>query len=315
MTLQSALTRNTLNQRASRARRKDYIHTLEQRLHAYEAHGVQATAEVQAAARRVAGENAALREEVGMLREQCAALEGKISVLTRGGVLGEQDDGDGIGRGRRKGHGRNGARKRVVADQFDTSQARGIDVDPHASLEQQGVPSSAAMPSLGQHTTSIKLDTTGNPVTRHTPPVQDSSSPWPPENTPSDLDFPSPQPSLENNTYISQYPTPPIITQSDTPSLPSCSTLLAPNSTPCLQAALIIASMRGIPPDEHSIEARILPELGCLSPSQRPRCISSGICGNHHSENSSGLRDSSESIMLDCAVDNGRLFGIMAREE
>lgn len=49
------------NQRRSRARRKEYIHDLEQRLRRFESLGVEATLEVQAAGRKVAAENALLR--------------------------------------------------------------------------------------------------------------------------------------------------------------------------------------------------------------------------------------------------------------
>ncbi|KAL7789531.1 hypothetical protein V8C37DRAFT_213079 [Trichoderma ceciliae] len=50
------------NQRRSRARRREYIAELEQRLRSYELSGVEASAEVQMAARRVAEENRQLRE-------------------------------------------------------------------------------------------------------------------------------------------------------------------------------------------------------------------------------------------------------------
>jgi hypothetical protein len=49
------------NQRRSRARRKEYIEDLEQRIRRFERQGVEATTEVQAAARKVAKENALLR--------------------------------------------------------------------------------------------------------------------------------------------------------------------------------------------------------------------------------------------------------------
>lgn len=68
-------TRNTLNQRASRARRKTYISDLERRVRDHEAQGIQATEQVQAAARLVSDQNRALREEVRALRERCALLE------------------------------------------------------------------------------------------------------------------------------------------------------------------------------------------------------------------------------------------------
>ncbi|KAI9036917.1 bZIP transcription factor [Aspergillus affinis] len=50
------------NQRRSRARRKDYIRELEERVQSYEKLGVTATQEVQAAGRKVAQENKWLRE-------------------------------------------------------------------------------------------------------------------------------------------------------------------------------------------------------------------------------------------------------------
>ncbi|KFA54144.1 hypothetical protein S40293_07019 [Stachybotrys chartarum IBT 40293] len=50
------------NQRRSRARRREYLQELEQRLRLCELQGVEASAEVQLAARRVAGENKQLRE-------------------------------------------------------------------------------------------------------------------------------------------------------------------------------------------------------------------------------------------------------------
>lgn len=49
------------NQRRSRARRKEYIQELEQRLQRFETLGIEATQEVQVAGRKVAAENAALR--------------------------------------------------------------------------------------------------------------------------------------------------------------------------------------------------------------------------------------------------------------
>src|SRR5271156_576324 len=51
------LSRNREIQRRSRARRKDYIADLEKRVWQYQREGIKATAEVQAAARKVAEEN------------------------------------------------------------------------------------------------------------------------------------------------------------------------------------------------------------------------------------------------------------------
>lgn len=56
------LARVRSNQRRSRARRKEYVQELEERVRCCERRGVQATAEVQAAAKKIAAENAYLRQ-------------------------------------------------------------------------------------------------------------------------------------------------------------------------------------------------------------------------------------------------------------
>ncbi|KAI0159000.1 hypothetical protein BJ166DRAFT_499030 [Pestalotiopsis sp. NC0098] len=55
------LTRIRENQRRSRARRKEYLQELEQRIRAYEQQGIEASTEIQQAARKVADENRKLR--------------------------------------------------------------------------------------------------------------------------------------------------------------------------------------------------------------------------------------------------------------
>ncbi|KAB8228376.1 bZIP transcription factor [Aspergillus alliaceus] len=55
------------NQRRSRARRKEYVQDLEQRLRRFESLGVKATQEVQTAARHVVAENCLLRSLLGQL--------------------------------------------------------------------------------------------------------------------------------------------------------------------------------------------------------------------------------------------------------
>ncbi|PPJ56828.1 hypothetical protein CBER1_10155 [Cercospora berteroae] len=56
------LARVRSNQRRSRARRKEYVQELEERVRCCERQGVQATAEVQAAAKKIAAENVYLRQ-------------------------------------------------------------------------------------------------------------------------------------------------------------------------------------------------------------------------------------------------------------
>ncbi len=77
-----AAQRNRENQRRSRARRKDYIQELEQRLRQYEIAGVKATAEVQAAARKVSEENTSLRSLLGI----CGVDTGRIEEFLRTGA-------------------------------------------------------------------------------------------------------------------------------------------------------------------------------------------------------------------------------------
>lgn len=59
---QANLARIRDNQRRSRARKREYLQELEQRLRLYELHGIEAPTEVQLAARRVADENRHLRD-------------------------------------------------------------------------------------------------------------------------------------------------------------------------------------------------------------------------------------------------------------
>lgn len=66
MTKIPASTRIRDNQRRSRARHKEYVHDLEQRIEGFEKQGVQATLEVQAAGRKVVEENKLLRSLLGL---------------------------------------------------------------------------------------------------------------------------------------------------------------------------------------------------------------------------------------------------------
>ncbi|KAL9007608.1 MAG: hypothetical protein Q9180_009616, partial [Flavoplaca navasiana] len=66
----NSATRIRDNQRRSRARRKEYILELEAKVRAYEQDGVSASAEIQAAARKVVDENEVLREELIWLRAE-----------------------------------------------------------------------------------------------------------------------------------------------------------------------------------------------------------------------------------------------------
>ena len=68
------------NQRRSRARRKEYLQELEAKLRRYEAVGVQASVDIQTAARAVSAENARLREENGRLIEENERLKERLRI-------------------------------------------------------------------------------------------------------------------------------------------------------------------------------------------------------------------------------------------
>jgi hypothetical protein len=65
--LERAASQNRINQQRSRARRKDYVASLETRLRQYEREGVRVTTAVQHAARQVAEENARLKDFINTL--------------------------------------------------------------------------------------------------------------------------------------------------------------------------------------------------------------------------------------------------------
>ncbi len=79
------------NQRRSRARRREYLQDLEQRLRVCELQGVEATTEVQAAARRVAEENRHLRQ---LLNKQ-GFSDSYINQYLQTGVVGPPNIGHG----------------------------------------------------------------------------------------------------------------------------------------------------------------------------------------------------------------------------
>ncbi|KAL8790065.1 MAG: hypothetical protein Q9213_000767 [Squamulea squamosa] len=77
------------NQRRSRARRKDYILELEEKVRGFEQRGVEASAEIQTAARKVVEENLELREKNRALREENERLrallgQGRKEVVDNG---------------------------------------------------------------------------------------------------------------------------------------------------------------------------------------------------------------------------------------
>jgi hypothetical protein len=70
------------NQRRSRARRKEYLQELEAKLRRWEASGVQASVDIQTAARAVQAENARLREENVRLKDENWDLKAQLKAVS-----------------------------------------------------------------------------------------------------------------------------------------------------------------------------------------------------------------------------------------
>jgi hypothetical protein len=75
------------NQRRSRARRKEYLQELEARLRQCELHGIEASAEIQLAARKVADENRKLRELLSLHGIREDSVEGYLQSSQAGDAL------------------------------------------------------------------------------------------------------------------------------------------------------------------------------------------------------------------------------------
>ncbi|OAP61794.1 hypothetical protein AYL99_03997 [Fonsecaea erecta] len=333
--------RNTINQRRCRARRQVYIEDLERRIRAYETQGVQATAEVQTAARKVAEENRALREEVKALQEQNEALQRSLAEHSaRPPQKDDKVDGDPSPDGRRKIRRIGSTRKSRMFDGKTFAQGPSFTIfrtPPHQDHETLAKLPSASMTVSTTTTLSpqppplLAPGLRPNTLKLHDILVVDGQARedrmWLPlaeegEGTPSFI--PSPPHSNfahsdpDDLSSTAQHPySPPSPAVSPFESKPKlCQPASTANSTPCLEAALIIASMRGVPSNDIVVETEILPELGCRGPLSRPRCISPDDCVEHgHGSESSGDRNSADRDLETCAVDNRRLFGILAREE
>ncbi|KEF62130.1 uncharacterized protein A1O9_00102 [Exophiala aquamarina CBS 119918] len=323
---QESLNRNTLNQRASRARRKDYVASLELKVREYEARGVQATEQVQNAARHVAEENRVLKEEMRMLREQVRCLE---EVLSRREIRpsgnGEGDERDnGLGdrdaaldaawrrlqhEDRLRGWGQQQQRQQDQQhqyrdhewqDQSSDSTLLAVDTEIPADVVESQYPSPPGESREGKGSPHRHLH-------RPTKAVHSVKSPDEPEFTHAsiasfdtyhdiDTDDDALQSTLDDDiSHLTYHPFSNEWVQGQgqgqgrrqgelfsQPSRPPLRTLPA-NTTPCEEAALIIASMRGIATSNADPTADILPELGC-----------------HNADTSRS-----------CTVDNARLFGIM----
>ncbi|KAI4178106.1 MAG: hypothetical protein LQ346_007557 [Caloplaca aetnensis] len=84
----TSTTRIRDNQRRSRARRKAYLEELEAKVRTYEAQGVEAASEIQAAARKVVEQNQELKEENERLRRLVGEYERRWEEHLRDGAIG-----------------------------------------------------------------------------------------------------------------------------------------------------------------------------------------------------------------------------------
>lgn len=305
--------RNTLNQRASRARRKTYIGELEHRVRTFEAQGVKATEEVQRAARRVADENRVLREQIQALRARNAELE---ALLMGGPVVASG------------GHGR------VQGERLLQSQSQ---ISGPKATEQQ-YPSPPQMNEMAMATAVTKEESpTANTYltqfqleTRQQPPLATSASihatvpvhaatnaaPSTVPNTCESVQGHAMTESTASRPYsddgtvdmdedeATTKPQPPVTQPSSSVQEINNNSPWS-NSTSCAQAAMIIASMRGLPSADDVVATEILSELGCAP---KPATASSRCC-------SSNFKQCSTQEAQHCMVDNAKLFGILDQEE
>ncbi|KAI1621689.1 hypothetical protein EDD37DRAFT_129096 [Exophiala viscosa] len=302
-------TRNTINQRASRARRKDYITELEQKVRDFETQGVQATEHVQRAARRVADENRALREEVQALRARNAELESLITT--------------GIANASANGHGhpdyQHPSNEPTPAGYPTTTTLSSKPVEQHyPSPPQIHEPQPQPLAPAVRDDTISTTAAVNHPSVSSGPDIAHASSTGRPiEQLPhiaSGL-----QPSAAGSDVASLYSYSgtiddhveddnTMVNAPDQQDLISC--CVGPNSTSCAQAAMIIASMRGIQPSDETLEIEILPQLGCG--------VGGGDGGCGPAKSASSAPELSPRVTYkdaqNCTVDNVRLFGILDQE-
>jgi hypothetical protein len=244
-----AALRNRENQRRSRARRKDYIQELEQRIRAYEVAGVRATAEVQAAARKVAEENTNLRSLLSI----CGVDDRRTEEFLRTGnasfVLTENAGCDlktTIGKDASLTEEANVAMQDCAAaysrppSATDTAIRKTVAQYQIAETPQNATPVSlnslSQVPAVSQHYTSFENMDRTLPANRSDISIHAARSS--PTVAPFDLDEPCPNQNCQDRVH----------------------SFGARDEISCLDAAEIIAGMRG-----HDDPEEVWPELGCNS--------------------------------------------------
>ncbi|KAK4937819.1 hypothetical protein LTR10_021622 [Elasticomyces elasticus] len=295
-------TRNTINQRASRARRKDYIGDLERKVRDFETQGVQATEQVQRAARRVADENRALREEMQALRARNAELENLIAT----GIASANADGHshpGYQQSNEAsvpvGYSNTSNLGSKPAEQQYPSPPQAYEPQPlplpPTSVERNGTPGTIPLVNPSPHAWGTHIphaSSTEAPNEQHS---HIATELLPPTTQSDEVSIYSYSATIDDDvhhgedTTADSYPT-----NSGASDLSNC--CVGPNSTSCAQAAMIIA------------KSEILPQLGCDV---------GGGCGP--AKSACPAPDLSPRITYkdaqNCTVDNVRLFGILDQEK
>ncbi|CAM1505056.1 Fc.00g106930.m01.CDS01 [Cosmosporella sp. VM-42] len=195
----ASLTLNRENQRKSRARHREFLNELQQRVAEYEGRDAQATLEMQRVARAVAEENEALREMLSMKGVQRGEVEEFV------------------------------ARRRYrIAAEASTAKLResspGLQRQPTITTRPQNPPTPPPITRPENEQPQVQTDAQPQAVTQETCACTNQS--------PADEDF-SPMAPIDPSCYcpadLPQAPTPPS------------------DGMPCLEAASILAQLRGHP--------------------------------------------------------------------
>src|SRR5271155_142418 len=213
--IELAASRNRINQQRSRARRKDYIASLETRLRQYELEGVRVTTAVQHAARHVAEENARLKELLNTLGFADRDIKQYLSSPTSTAF-------------------------RPARAEMATVLTTRTGNSPVTKSAQSSANPSKPCPTLPLSPVDASVPDEGNQITivgPDTPPLSSSIS---------SCSSSSPPSGCCGDTDTQRHP-------SNTPPPPDCQPIQVRNTTPCEAAAALIASTRLPPPDPETI--------------------------------------------------------------
>lgn len=231
----SDLARVRDNQRRSRARRKEYLQELESKLRKCEAAGVQASIDIQLAARGVTEENARLREENERLKRENEELRHRVRKSEEGATASQQAT--------------------VMSIPQNSSQLCGNEVAKAANVVRTQACDAPAQNSSNIHRDAVASSGSFTPTFTQTlhppspPPILVNAPGYPLRNQDISL---SVDPSY---TYIA--PTESGTTEQDPYANGTDSPPFGDDTSSCEYAAAIITSMRDVSADE------VRADLGC----------------------------------------------------